>query len=95
MWETWVQSLGWEDALEKGMATHSSIMTWRIPEALGRLQSMGSQKRDTKFAKSHYEMVRTDNWQRRERKVINSPVFKPTYPCLSSEQVEKRIDGNQ
>ena len=32
MWETWVQSLGWEDPLEKGKATHSSILTWRIPK---------------------------------------------------------------
>ena len=31
MWETWVQSLGWEDSLEKGKATHSSILVWRIP----------------------------------------------------------------
>ena len=31
MWETWVQSLGWEDHLEKGIATHSSILAWRIP----------------------------------------------------------------
>ena len=31
MWETWVQSLDWEDPLEEGMATHSSILTWRIP----------------------------------------------------------------
>ena len=31
MWETWVQSLGQEDPLEKGMATHSSILAWRIP----------------------------------------------------------------
>ena len=31
MWETWVQSPGWEDPLEKGMATHSSIWAWRIP----------------------------------------------------------------
>ena len=30
MWETWIWSLGWEDALEKGMATHSSILAWRI-----------------------------------------------------------------
>ena len=30
MWETWVRFLGWEDSLEKGMATHSSILTWRI-----------------------------------------------------------------
>ena len=46
MWETWVQSLHWEDLLEKGMATHSSIVAWRIPgtEEPGRLQSMGSQR---------------------------------------------------
>ena len=31
MWETWVQSVGWEDPLEKGKATHSSILAWRIP----------------------------------------------------------------
>ena len=31
MWETWVLSLGWEDPLEKGKATHSSILSWRIP----------------------------------------------------------------
>ena len=31
IWETWVQSLGWEDPLEKGTATHSNIMAWRIP----------------------------------------------------------------
>ena len=31
MWETWVQSLGWEDPLEKGKTTHSSILAWRIP----------------------------------------------------------------
>ena len=44
MRETWVQSLGWEDPLEKEMATHSSILAWRIPwtEEPGGLQSMGS-----------------------------------------------------
>ena len=31
MWETWIRSLGWEDPLEKGKATHSSILAWRIP----------------------------------------------------------------
>ena len=42
MKETWVESLGWEDPLEKGMAIHSSILAWRIPwtEEPGRLQSM-------------------------------------------------------
>ena len=46
MRETWVQSLGWEDLLEKEMATHSSILAWKIPwmEEPGRLQSMGSQR---------------------------------------------------
>ena len=41
MWETWVQSLGWEDLLEEGMATHSNILAWRIPwtEEPGGLQS--------------------------------------------------------
>ena len=45
MQEIWVQFLGWKDPLEKGMATHSSILAWRIPwtEAPGGLQSLGSQ----------------------------------------------------
>ena len=46
MWETWVQSLGWEDLLEKEMATHSSVLAWRIAgmEEPGGLPSMGSHK---------------------------------------------------
>ena len=46
MQETWVQFLGWEDLLEKEMATHPSILAWRIPwaEEPDRLQSMGSQR---------------------------------------------------
>ena len=46
MQETWVRFLGWEDPLEKGMATHSSILAWRIPwtEEPGGLQSTGSQR---------------------------------------------------
>ena len=46
LWETQVQSLGWEDPLEREMATHSSILAWRVPwtEEPGGLQSMGSQK---------------------------------------------------
>ena len=48
MQETWVRFLGQEDPLEKEMATHSSILAWRIPwtEHPGRLQSMGSQESD-------------------------------------------------
>ena len=46
MWETQVRSLGWEDPLEEGTATHSSIFAWRISwtEEPGGLQSMGSQR---------------------------------------------------
>ena len=46
MWKTWVLSLGGEDPLEKEMATHSSILAWKIPwtEEPARLQSMGSQR---------------------------------------------------
>ena len=48
MWETWVRSWGQEDPLEKEMATHSSILAWRIPwiEELGGLQSMGRKESD-------------------------------------------------
>ena len=44
--ETWVRSLGWEDLLEKGMATHFSILTWRIPwtEEPGGIQSIRSHR---------------------------------------------------
>ena len=46
MWETWVPSLGWEDPLETGIATHSIILAWRIPwtEEPGTLWSMGSKR---------------------------------------------------
>ena len=46
MRETWVQSLGWADPLEKEMATHPSTLAWKIPwtDEPGRIQSMGSQR---------------------------------------------------
>ena len=47
--ETWVRSLGWEDPLEEGIATHSSMLAWKIPwkEEPGGLQSTGSKRMDT------------------------------------------------
>ena len=55
MWETWVLSLGQEDPLEKEMATHSSILAWRIPwtEELGGLQSTGRKESD-KIEQLHF-----------------------------------------
>ena len=52
MQDTQVQSLGWEDRLEKGMATHASILAWRIPrtEEPSRLQSMGIAKSQTRLS---------------------------------------------
>ena len=49
MWETWVRTPGGEEPLEKGMATHSSILVWKIPwtEESDRLQSMGHKNLDT------------------------------------------------
>ena len=54
--EMWVRSLGQEDPLEKGMATHSSILAWRIPwtEEPGGLQSIGHKELDTTEATQHY-----------------------------------------
>ena len=55
MWETWILSLGQEDPLEKGMATHSSILAWRIPwtEKPGGLQSKGSQSQTQLSTRGH------------------------------------------
>ena len=53
--ETQVRSLGWEEPLEEGMATHSRILAWKIPwtEELEGLQSMGSQKSRTQMSDIH------------------------------------------
>ena len=55
MQETWVQSLGWEDPLEEGMATHSSILAWRIPqtEEPGSLWPTVSQRIGLNWATKH------------------------------------------
>ena len=59
MQKTWVQSLGREDPLEKEMATHSSILAWRISqtEEPARLQSMGSQKSDRTELSTHTQKL--------------------------------------
>ena len=54
MWETWVQSLGWEDLLEEGMATHSSILAWNIQRSLMGYSPWGRKDSDTS------EWLRTD-----------------------------------
>ena len=51
MWETWVQSLGWEDLLGKGKVTHTSILAWRIPWTV---QSMGDARSKTRLSDFHF-----------------------------------------
>ena len=60
--ETWVQSLGREDPLEKEMATHSSTLAWKIPwtEEPSRLQSMGSQRVGVAKSEGHRESDTTE-----------------------------------
>ena len=66
LWETWVQSLGWEDALEKGKVTHSSILAWRIPwtEEPGRLVHWVTKSRTqlSNFHFQHKEIKFTSNY---------------------------------
>ena len=65
MWETGVQSLGWEDFLEKRLAAHSSILAWRIlwTEEPGGLQSMGSQRvRHSCATNTHKQPSEDEHW---------------------------------
>ena len=70
MWETWVQSLGWEDSLEKGKATHSSILAWRIPWTV---QSTGVTKSQTRLRNFHFQgEKKTKKGKNKKRKPVNS-----------------------
>ena len=80
MQETWVWSLGWEDSLEKGKATHSSILAWRIPwtEEPGGLWSMGSQRVGHDWAtNTHttYQVLPTTLFCETDKKQSNKPIY--------------------
>ena len=85
MWETWVQSLGWEDLLEKEMATHSNILAWRIPwtEEPGGLQSMGSQESDTTQQLNHYHHSRDNGGREKVKEEHSEDPFKNAWQNLS------------
>ena len=74
MQETQVPSLGWEDPLEEGMATHSSILAWRIPwtEEPGGLQSMGSQRVGHNWATKHSTSLQKHGKVYRENSIIQN-----------------------
>ena len=84
MWETWVQSLGWEDSLEEGMAIHSSILAWRIPwieeKSHGGLQSIESQR------------VR-HNWMIKQRTVPSTVLGYNSTPEIRFSSEQKGVGG--
>ena len=86
MKETWLQSLGQEDPLEKGMATHSGILAWRIPwtEELGGLQSMGSQSQ-TRMNHERFRFSHVRGFWRRACCWWYVP------PCLSSPVADEQM----
>ena len=80
MQETWVRSLGWEDPLEEGMATHSSILAWRIPwtEESSGLQLMGSQRVGHDWTTKHSTAHRNLNIL----KYVTCFLFHSSRPCV-------------
>ena len=93
MWETWIRSLGQEDSLEKGMATHSSILAWRIPWTA---EFMGSQRvgQDWETFSSHPPIM-VDPWSWSQALIhhgATKPAAKTSEPTLSrahAVQLEK------
>ena len=74
VWETWVRSLGWEDPLEEGMATHSSILAWRILMDRGawRLQSLGQQRVRHDWATEHSTACFQFSWVHLQYPMVTS-----------------------
>ena len=66
LWENRVESLGGKDPLQKGMATHSSILAWRIPWTVepGKLQSMGSQRVQTQLSDEQFHFQNMSSFRR-------------------------------
>ena len=96
MQETWVQSLGREDPLEKEMATHSSILAWRIPwtKESGRLQSMVFQESDTIWWLNHHHQIEKISviYQAERASISHNlssffPLFLPLLPIKKPDMV--------
>ena len=94
MWETWVWSLGWEDPLEKGKATHSSILVWRI---LWTVWVHGVTKSQTWPSNFHFRLslfnLYTNQSHLFETSIPSSPCLK-TFICLSS-QLKSELPGQE
>ena len=88
-----VRSLSWEDPLEKEMATHSSILAWKIPwtEEPGRLQSMGSQKSRTQLSDFTYLLTYSEGRASQVALVVKNPLSSAEDTRLKFDSWVKKI----
>ena len=88
MWETWVRSLGWEDPLEKGKATHSSILAWRSPwgHKESDMTEQPSFLMKIKFYKIHFDDNKKRSTVQKKRKLIFSSL--PPGTCIEFIQFQ-------
>ena len=93
MHKTWVRSLGWEDPLEEGMATHSSILAWRVPrtEEPGRLWSMGSQRIRQSCVTKHFLQSTEQNILMQFSSKEKKNVFFPSYFAISFQVIYTKL----
>ena len=91
--ETRVQSLGWDDPLEKEMATHSSILAWRIPstEEPGGLQSKESQRIGHNWVTFTFFFTM---WKRKQKGPLSQPWWTPTRGCRGACGYRAQLDNN-
>ena len=93
MWETWVRSLGWGDPLEEGMATHSSILAWRIPTdrgAWGATAHGGHKESDTtEWLSTHTKVLRVPcSWSSSSKNVLEMQILRSHSRLTKSERGE-------
>ena len=91
--ETWVHSLGWEDPLEEGITTHSSILSWRIPwtEEPGGLQSMGLRRVGHDWAAKH--SMHSQHWELLLNQEIRKWFWYTVYTGITWGALKQAVSG--
>ena len=91
MWETWVQSLDWEDTLEKGTATHSSILAWRIPWTVYTMGSEGVGHDLLTFTFTTYKALGYINYLMATPKGLKFPMKFQSHDSVNKWETELEI----